>query len=151
MIAIAAMSENRVIGCNNSIPWHIPEDFRWFKKKTMGGILVMGRKTFESIGKVLPGRETIVVSSRNLNGVNQVSSLTEVINLTDDREIFICGGGEIYNQTLYHCNELFLTIVKMEVDGDTFFPEYHNLFDLKEVLVDTDEYKILHYVNKNHG
>ena len=147
--AIAAMSENRVIGVDNKIPWHIPEDFKWFKKTTMGHIMIMGRKTFESIGKPLPGRETVVVSRSGFEypGIKTITDLEEIDSLdTDSRDIYICGGAEIYKQTMERCSDLYLTIVKRKVDGDAFFPDFENNFSKKDVIVDTDEYQILHFV-----
>ena len=98
--AIAAMSLNRVIGDGNKIPWHLPEDFKWFKQTTLGHVLVMGRKTFESIGRPLPGRETIVLSRAGWShpGVQTVASLDEVKSLAGERQVFICGGAQIYTQ-----------------------------------------------------
>src|SRR2546421_12645435 len=94
--AIAAMSENRVIGRGNQIPWHLPEDFKWFKRMTTGQIIVMGRKTFESIGKALPNRETLVLSRARFNhpGVRTISSLDEIDSANETRDIFICGGAQ---------------------------------------------------------
>src|SRR4051812_22703429 len=126
MKAIAAMSLNRVIGAANKIPWHLPEDFQWFKRMTTGHIIVMGRKTFESIGKPLPNRTTIVLSrsGTQIAGVQTIAALSELhVPETErnDRDIFICGGAEIYKQALPLCSDLFLTVVKREVEGDTFF------------------------------
>ena len=105
--AIAAMSLNRVIGRGNSIPWDLPEDFEWFKKTTMGHVLVMGRRTFESIGRPLPGRETIVLtgSGEPIAGVRTVGSLDALGKAGDlgDRTIFICGGAQVYAQLLDQC------------------------------------------------
>jgi dihydrofolate reductase len=148
--AIAAMSLNRVIGRGNQIPWHLPEDFKWFKKMTTGNVIVMGRKTFESIGKPLPNRETIVVSRSGFfhPGVRTVSSLDE-INLTDEtRDFFIAGGAQIYSQALNRCSDLYLTLVKKEVDGDAFFPQFEDNFELVEQIADNPEFKILHYEAK---
>src|SRR5215510_203186 len=94
--AIAAMSENRVIGAGNKIPWHLPEDFRWFKKMTTGQVVVMGRKTFESIGRPLPNRETIVLSRSGFQqaGVRTVASLGEIDLARETRAVFICGGAQ---------------------------------------------------------
>src|SRR5205085_2982162 len=99
------MSLNRVIGCQNKIPWHLPEDFKWFKQMTTGQVVVMGRKTFESIGKPLPNRKTIVLtrSSEPLPGVQMIGSLSELNSANHDlagREIFICGGAEVHQQAL---------------------------------------------------
>src|ERR1041384_4405667 len=110
--AIAAMSENRVIGNGNKIPWHLPEDFKWFKKMTTGNIVVMGRKTFESIGKPLPNRQTIVLSRCGFQhpGVRTAASLDEVAAMpTLTGELFLCGGAEIYAQGLSRCSDLYLT------------------------------------------
>src|SRR4051812_26433622 len=122
--AIAAMSENRVIGNGNKIPWHLPEDFKWFKRMTTDNIVVMGRKTFESIGKPLPNRETIVLSKSGFNqsGVRTVRGLSEINPANDPRDVFICGGAQIYEQALPLCSDLYLTRVKRTVEGDAFFP-----------------------------
>jgi dihydrofolate reductase len=145
--AIAAMSLNRVIGNGNKIPWHLPEDFKWFKATTTGHIIVMGRKTFESIGKPLPNRETIVLSRSTFShpGVRTIASLDELRAVAADRQVFICGGAQIYEQALPLCSELFLTLVKREVEGDTFFPRFEDQFELAEELRDTPDFKILHY------
>ena len=148
--AIAAMSENRVIGNGNKIPWHLPEDFKWFKKMTTGQIIVMGRKTFESIGKPLPNRTTIVLSRTNFQhpGVQTISALNEierVISDVADRQVFICGGAQIYEQTLPLCSDLYLTLVKRTVEGDAFFPPFENQFELAEEILDCPDFKILHY------
>ncbi|MDB6016493.1 MAG: Dihydrofolate reductase [Pedosphaera sp.] len=98
--AIAAMSENRVIGQGNKIPWHLPEDFKWFKKMTTGQVVVMGRKTFESIGKPLPNRETIVPSRSHFQhaGVRTVSDLAEVDLIHTARQVFIFGKAQFGGQ-----------------------------------------------------
>src|SRR5256884_2246730 len=111
--AIAAMSENRVIGRGNQIPWHLPEDFEWFKKTTTGNVIVMGRKTFESIGRPLPNRTTIVLSRSGFSypGVRTVKSLDEITPSAEPGEVFICGGADVYRQALPLCSELYLTLV----------------------------------------
>ena len=145
--AIAAMSLNRVIGNGNKIPWHLPEDFKWFKATTTGHIIVMGRKTFESIGKPLPNRETVVLSRSNFtySGVKTIHRLEELSTMVADREIFICGGAQIYEQALPLCSELLLTVVKREVKGDAFLPRFEDQFELAEEIRDTPEFKILRY------
>jgi dihydrofolate reductase len=146
--AIAAMSLNRVIGAGNKIPWHLPEDFKWFKQLTTGNIIVMGRKTFESIGRPLPNRETVVLSRSQFSfpGVRTISDLSELDLSNDSREVFICGGAQIYQQALPLCSDLYLTLVKREVAGDAFFPLFEDQFTLAEEIRDTPEFKILHYV-----
>ncbi|HWB57847.1 MAG TPA: dihydrofolate reductase [Chthoniobacteraceae bacterium] len=144
--AIAAMSENRVIGRGDAIPWHLPEDFKWFKQRTMGQVLVMGRKTFESIGRPLPGRETIVLSRSQFSheGVRVAAGLDEV-SIADGREIFICGGAQIYAQALPLCTDLYLTLVKREVEGDAFFPPFEEMFRFEAVLLERPEFEVRHY------
>jgi len=146
------MSLNRVIGRGSEIPWHLPEDFKFFKQTTMGHVLVMGRKTFESIGRPLPGRETIVLSRAGFShpGVRCVARLEELPAPTRDRQIFICGGAEIYRQALPLCEELYLTLVKREVQGDAVFPEFEDQFELVEEICDTPEFKIRRYLNRDH-
>nr|AIA17930.1 Dihydrofolate reductase [uncultured bacterium] len=148
--AIAAMSLNRVIGNGNKIPWHLPEDFKWFKQMTTGHVIVMGRKTFESIGKPLPNRETMVLSRSHFQypGVKTISDLNQIDLQNETREVFICGGAQIYGQTLAVCSDLYLTLVKREVEGDAFFPAFEDRFEPAEELRDTPEFKILHYRRK---
>jgi len=148
--AIAAMSENRVIGHGNKIPWHLPEDFKWFKKMTTGHVVLMGRKTFESIGKPLPNRETIVLSRGGFAhpGVRTISNLRTIKPETESREIFICGGAQIYEQALPFCSDLYLTLVKRTVAGDAFFPPFEDRFELVDKMTETDEFKIIHYRNR---
>jgi dihydrofolate reductase len=146
--AIAAMSLNRVIGNGNKIPWHLPEDFKWFKQITMGQVLVMGRKTFESIGKPLPGRETIVLTRGKWShlGVKTAPSLDQLpLAPGDGRIVFIAGGAEIYRQALPLCGELLLTQVKRAVEGDVFFPPFEEQFELVETVRETPEFDILRY------
>ena len=149
--AIAAMAENRVIGIGNKIPWHLPDDFKWFKAKTMGHILIMGRKTFESIGRPLPGRETFIMSQSGYTafGTRTIESLNRLqeILADDDRVPFICGGAEIYRQTLDLCSDLYLTRVKGVFEGDAFFPEFENHFKSSETVMNHAQFTVLHYHN----
>jgi dihydrofolate reductase len=148
--AIAAMSENRVIGAGGKIPWHLPEDFKWFKTMTTGQVIVMGRKTFESIGKPLPNRTTIVLS-RSLflhPGVQTFSELSRIDLANETRDVFICGGAQVYAQALPLCSDLYLTRVKRVVDGDAFFPPFEDRFELVEEILDSPDFKILHYGNR---
>jgi len=124
---IVAMSKNRVIGKDNKLPWHIVEDLKRFKNITMGHAIIMGRKTFESIGRPLPGRENIVIT-RNRNfkaeGVKVVHSLElATMNRYEDEEIFVIGGAEIYQSALPKVQNLYITMIDQEFEGDTFFPE----------------------------
>lgn len=148
--AIAAMSENRVIGNQGDIPWHLPEDFKWFKKTTMGDILVMGRKTYESIGRPLPGRETYVISRspQTIEGVTCIQSLDTLKELNTEQTIWIAGGGEIYKQMLPRCSDLYLSRVHRTVEGDAYFPEFEDQFKLKEVVHQTEDFTVEHWIRK---
>jgi len=142
--AVAAMSENRVIGNGNEIPWHISEEFKWFKKITMGKTLLMGRKTFQSIGKPLPGRRTIVLSRGDFSyeGVTVISDLSE---LADEEEIVVAGGGEIYRQTMGLWSDVYLSVVKRVVEGDAFFPEFEDKMEFLETVMENEDFKVLHF------
>ena len=144
------MSENRVIGNAGDIPWHLPEDFKWFKKTTMGGILVMGRKTYESIGRPLPGRDTYVLSRtpREITGVHSFTDLEALDNLVTNQTIWIAGGGEIYKQMLGKCSELYLTRVNRSVEGDAFFPEFESDFQLDSIMEKNDDFSIERWFKK---
>jgi dihydrofolate reductase len=150
--AIAAMSLNRVIGIGNKLPWHIPDDFKWFKKVTTGQIVVMGRKTFDSIGKPLPNRTTVVLtrSPQPIAGVQTISDLNQLrsLPLEPDRQIFICGGRQLYEQALPLCSDLYLTVVQRLVDGDTQFPPFEQEFELAAPIFTSAEFHILHYRNR---
>jgi dihydrofolate reductase len=146
--AIAAMAANRVIGRGNTLPWHLPEDFAWFKRKTMGQVVVMGRRTFESLGrKPLPDRSTIVLSRtlRDIPGVRVASSLAEIDPASEAGEVFICGGAQIYTQALPLCSDLYLTVVKGAVEGNTFFPPFEHLFIPVATILDRPDFQIIHY------
>ena len=144
------MSENCVIGQRNQIPWHLPEDFKWFKKMTTGQVIVMGRKTFESIGKPLPNRTTMVLSRSQFShpGVQTVSELSRIDLANETRDVFICGGAQVYAQTLPLCSDLYLTLVKRVVEGDAFFPPFEDRFELAREILDRPDFKILHYRNR---
>jgi dihydrofolate reductase len=183
--AIAAMSLNRVIGVGNKIPWHLPEDFKWFRKMTAGNVVIMGRKTFEALGKPLPhrlnvvlthhpillrkrfpelfGQSTLGIRARALKhpyqfelpriaskGKTEVRLETELLKLDPAQfstDVFICGGAQIYEQALPMCSDLYLTLVKREVQGDARFPPFEERFYLAKTLLDTPDFSILHYRN----
>jgi dihydrofolate reductase len=132
---IASLDEENGIGFGGKIPWYVPEDLKWFKEKTMGHVVLMGSKTFESIfnklKKPLPGRTNIIITKQKhfkYDGVLTADSLEKGINLARKKEkngeIFIIGGGQIYNQTINLANRLYLTKVKGKHGADTFFPNY---------------------------
>lgn len=147
MIAIAAMSRNRVIGAEGRIPWHIPDDLKFFKRTTLGHIIVMGRKTYDSLGKPLPGRENWVVSREaEIPGVRVLRSFDAVEEPSDGRLLYLIGGAQLYAALLPRCSELLLTRVDLQVEGDTFFPDFENHFDHGEVLDSGPGYEIHRYL-----
>jgi dihydrofolate reductase len=125
---IVAMAQNHTIGVNNTLPWRCPEDLKHFKTLTMGHHMIMGRKTFDSIGKPLPGRTTVVVTrdkALKVDGCLMAHSLEQAITLCKgDNETFIVGGAEIYAQALPLANSLYITEIQQDVEGDAHFPEF---------------------------
>jgi dihydrofolate reductase len=125
---IVAMAKNRTIGIDNTLPWRIPEDLKHFKALTMGHHMIMGRKTFESIGKPLPGRITVVVSrnrSLKIDGCTVAHSLQEAVAAcANDPQIFVVGGADIYAQALGLADTLYITEIQRDVIGDAWFPEF---------------------------
>lgn len=154
MTAIAAMAKNRVIGCAGKIPWRIPEDFKFFKSTTMGGVLLMGRKTYESIGRPLPGRVTVVLSrtfpKERQNGENLfvVRDLSELPAIAGTRGIFLAGGGELYKQLLPFCDDLYLTEVDAVPAGDALFPPFENDFVFDRQMLAGTGFVINHFLRK---
>lgn len=131
---IVAMAQNRVIGRNNNLPWYLSEDLKYFKRVTMGKPIIMGRKTFESIGRPLPGRTNVIVT-RNKNyaaeGVKVVHNLDEakalcesIAEIDGQKEAMVIGGAQIYQQALAYADRLYLTEVHAAVEGDAYFPEF---------------------------
>jgi len=128
---IVAMAKNRVIGKDNDMPWHLPADLQHFRKVTTGKPIIMGRKTYESIGRPLPKRHNIIISRNRdykVEGCDVVGSLEEAVAIAGEvEELFIIGGGFLYNQTIDSADKLYLTFIDLDVEGDTFFPEYEHL------------------------
>lgn len=151
--AIAAVAENGVIGRGLEIPWKIPEDFRHFKRTTMGGVLLMGRRTWESLGaKPLPGRENAVLTLRPelVKGARAFASLEEAASAYrgDPRTVWICGGAALYKAALPECSELILSRVKMSPQGDVFFPDFADLFEEKEIILENELFDVIRYIRK---
>ncbi|MBM3856612.1 MAG: dihydrofolate reductase [Verrucomicrobia bacterium] len=148
MKAIMAMARNRVIGVKGGMPWHLPEEFRFFKKTTMGHAILMGRKTYESLGKPLPGRRNIVLSRtmEPQEGVEIVKDLEALKKLNiPSKEIFVIGGADVFRLFLPECDELFITQVHRDVEGDTFLPSFEAGFDEGEVLLSNDDFTVRRY------
>ena len=144
--AIVAHDPNRVIGNNLDIPWHIREDFLHFKETTTNHMVVYGSKTFESMGKPLPNRVNIILNfDKNFDamGCEVVTSIDEIVRRYKDSEetVFICGGASIYRQFLPYCEELIISEVKKEYEGNIYFPEYENDFETYEE-VEYDEFVV---------
>ncbi|QCI23698.1 type 3 dihydrofolate reductase [Buchnera aphidicola (Macrosiphoniella sanborni)] len=132
---IAAISKNLIIGYQNKIPWYIPEDLKWFKKKTIYKNIIMGRMTWESILKPLPDRRNIVISKNKIehtdiiwcNSITQaISNAISNVNMSKKyhQEIMVIGGAQIYKKMLFYANKLYLTHIDIEIIGDSYFPEY---------------------------
>lgn len=145
--AIVAMSENRVIGDDNQLPWHLPADLKHFKTITSGHPILMGRKTFESIGRPLPNRTNIIITrnpSFQAPGCIVIQSIDDAVKRAEEAgsdEIFIIGGAEVYTQLLPNIERIYLTIVHDEFEGDTFFPELNpsEWVEVKSEVHDEDE------------
>lgn len=140
--AVVAMSENRVIGKDNQLPWHLPADLRHFKQITMGKPILMGRKTFESIGRALPGRTNIVITrDSHFNAPNclVVNSIeTALVSAGDQEEVFVIGGAQLFQQMLAQIQRLYLTVIHKNFDGDAFFPEL-NMNEWREIKHENHE------------
>lgn len=144
---VAAMDKNRLIGQLNQLPWHLPADLAHFKSVTFGKPIIMGRKTFESIGKPLPRRRNIVISRQpglRIEGCEIFSSVDEALNaLVDESEVMIIGGGCLFKETLPKAHKMILTIIEYSFEGDTYFP----LWNADEWIVVS---KIKHGPNENN-
>ncbi|GGJ85300.1 dihydrofolate reductase [Lentibacillus kapialis] len=128
---LAAMDRNHVIGYQNNLPWHLPNDLKFFKQKTTGHTIIMGRKTFDSIGKALPNRRNVIISrkkhSKFPDGVEVIHDVSTIIewNLRNpENELFVIGGEEIFKQVLPHADRLYITLVDDVFQGDTYFPNF---------------------------
>ena len=139
---IVAMSQDGVIGKGNKIPWKISEDFKYFKATTMGKPIIMGRKTFESIGRVLPGRTNIIITRKldylvkNAIVVNSIGAAFDECKNTP--EIMVIGGEEIYKLAMPHANKIYLTTILKDIDGDTRFPTPPGVWYIKDNWVGTE-------------
>ncbi len=156
MLAIAAMSRNRVIGSGGRIPWRIPDELRWFRRMTLGGVVVMGRKTFESLPKPLDGRVTVVLTrdpQRLLDDHARRERYGQVVLARDIETVeqpgvktWLCGGAQLYEQYLDRCSELYLSVVDREVEGDACFPRFEHLFDPAGVVEAFPDFSVHRWV-----
>ncbi len=153
LILIAAMARNRIIGKNNQIPWHIPEEMSFFKKSTMGHGVIMGRKTYESINKPLAGRFNVVLSENQslcIPGCNTAHSLKNAIQQCQtQKKVFIIGGKTVYETAMQLVDTIILTIIDTEYDGDTYFPhipmQFFHQSSQKHIAGRTDSFTIYTY------
>lgn len=123
---IVAMDQNRVIGLNNQTPWRLPADLKYFKKTTMGKPIIMGRKTYESIGRPLPGRKNIIVTRNRhfkAEGCIVVHSIEDALSAAGEGEVMVIGGAQLYEQLLPVADRLYVTLLETQFEGDTYFPE----------------------------
>lgn len=147
--AVAAMASNRVIGKGGHLPWHLPEDLKLFKKLTLGSPVLMGRKTFESIGKPLPRRRNIVLSRTwnpsEIAGFELIRNISQLDSLDLRGDVFVIGGAEIYAALLPRCDEVLLSFIYDPHEGDTHFPEFEPDFELVEVIASFDAFELRRY------
>jgi len=133
---IVAVARNRVIGANNALPWHLPEDLKRFRALTTGHHIIMGRKTYESLNRLLPGRTTVIVTRNpdyRVDGALIADSLQSAIaQSAGDSEVFLIGGAELYKDGIKHANKLYITEINADFEGDAFLPEF-DLSDWQEV------------------
>lgn len=151
---IAAMNEDRVIGLNDKLPWRIPEDLAWYQSQTDGQLILMGRKTFESIRRRPEGSSYIVLSSTlqpaDVVGQNVtiIKNIEELSQLELKGEGWVCGGAMLYSQMLAQCDEIFLTEVKGRHEGDTHFPPFEEDFEAHQEIMNHESFTVKHYIRK---
>ena len=138
---IAAVARNRVIGNMGRLPWHIPQDMKRFKQLTTGHAVLMGRKTFESLGRPLPERRNVVITSSTIPGVESYPSIPRALEaLAGEDLVFVIGGGKVFAQLLDKTDILHLTIVDQSPPGDAFFPPYEHLLGSQFTLTNREEF-----------
>jgi dihydrofolate reductase len=144
------MSLNRVIGKDGKLPWHIPDDFKWFKRTTFGQVVLMGRKTYESLGRPLPNRRNLVITrGQDLGaGVEIVRDLEAFRPEDYPYDVWVIGGAEIYRQMLDRCEQLYLSVIPRVVEGDAFFPEFEDRFELVGTVLKERDFEVLEYRRK---
>lgn len=127
---LVAMGKNHVIGFENDMPWHLPEDLKYFKEKTSGHTIIMGRKTFDSIGRVLPNRRNVVLTRQEIDfpeGIEVIQDIEMIYQWNKenpDQELFVIGGGNLYKQVLPYADRLYITEIDESFEGDTYFPTF---------------------------
>jgi dihydrofolate reductase len=150
LTAVAAMARNRVIGRGGSLPWHLPDDLRAFKKLTRGHTVLMGRQTWESLPvRPLPQRRNLVLSTSlrdaDVQGATVIAAVDALQEYADDGEIFVIGGAKVYESLLPYCQRLVLTFIPKDVEGDTFFPPFEGWFDQGRIVQKHPDFEIREY------
>jgi dihydrofolate reductase len=148
LIAIVAMSANRVIGREGKLPWYYPEDLKFFKRTTLGHPILMGRATFDSIGRPLPGRQNIVLSRTMAprEGVTVIRDVSELPQVCGEAEtIFVIGGARVFEELLSQCDGLYLTYITKNYEGDVLLPPFEHLFSLNEIREKTEDLEFRYY------
>ena len=148
LIAIVAMSSNRVIGREGKLPWHFPEDLKFFKRTTLGHPILMGRATFDSIGRPLPGRQNIILSHTMAprEGVAVIRSAAELPQVCGTAEaVFVIGGARVFEELLPQCEGLYLTYIAEPYEGDVLLPPFEHLFQLKETVGQSEGLEFRYY------
>jgi len=158
---LVAMDQNHVIGHKNDMPWHLPLDLKFFRELTTGHTIIMGRKTFDSIGRVLPNRENVVITRQTQDfpeGIKVIHDLNKIYEWDrayPDEEYFVIGGGHIFEQVLPHADRMYITLIEDEFEGDTYFPQFNEddwILTKKEKGIKNDEnpydYYFLQYDRK---
>ncbi len=142
LIIIAALTKNRVIGRDGTVPWDLPPDMERFRRLTLGHVVLMGRRTFETLSEPLVNRRNVVITSRPIEGVETYSTIAEaLLALGTAGDVYVIGGGEIFAELLDSAAMLRLTIVDQEIDGDTFFPPYEHLIGTVFKLVSEESHE----------
>ena len=153
LTAMVAMTGERVIGKDNDLPWHLPEDLKLFKKTTSGHPILMGRKTWDSIGRPLPNRQNIVLTRNeewSAEGADVIHSVVDLTTLElQDEHVFIIGGSQVYTMFLPHVDELLVSYVYENHEGDTHFPEFEHFFEPFEVVEKFADFELRRYTKRS--
>jgi dihydrofolate reductase len=149
---VSAMSKNKVIGRDNTLPWHLPQDLKRFKSLTLNQVVVMGRKTYESLGKSLPNRLNIILTKdtkwKDIKGDNTYVyySVEEVLERFKTRDLFIIGGSEIYKAFMDYADKMEITLIEKDIEGDTFFPEITEEWEIENKETHENEDFTYHFI-----
>ena len=149
--AVVAMTPSQIIGKGNDLPWHLPEDLKQFKRLTTGNAILMGRKTWDSIGRPLPNRRSIVLTRQPLEieGADVIHQATDLLNLNIDTKVYLIGGAQIYKLMLPYCQGIYLTQLKQEYDGDVRFPEFKDRFSPGEIEFENEDFQVRYWRNRD--